>query len=106
MLICAAEQLHFILELNLFDLCFYLLCFQFVSLSGYGMYGGASPYYGNGMYGSTYRGFGSPGSFTQQAEDSTRQAFQSVESIVRAFTSVSYIYCFWKLEEKSSLIPR
>ena len=53
------------------------------------MYGGVTPYYGGGMYGSTYRGFGSPGSFTQQAEDNTRQAFQSVESIVRAFTSVS-----------------
>ena len=54
------------------------------------MYGGGSPYYGGGMYGSTYRGFGSPGSFTQQAEDNTRQAFQSVESIVRAFTSVCH----------------
>jgi len=53
--------------------------------------------YGNGLYGSSglyggsYRAYGSsmPGGFTQQAEESTRQAFQSVESIVRAFTSVS-----------------
>uniref|UniRef100_H2ZCY3 Peroxin-13 n=1 Tax=Ciona savignyi TaxID=51511 RepID=H2ZCY3_CIOSA len=56
-----------------------------------GMYGGGL--YGNGgMYGSNYRNYGGPngtGGFTQQAEESTRQAFQSVESIVRAFTSVS-----------------
>ncbi|XP_039251968.2 peroxisomal membrane protein PEX13-like [Styela clava] len=53
---------------------------------GSGMYGG---YGGGGMYGSYNRSYGAPGGFARQAEESTRNAFQSVESIVRAFTSVS-----------------
>ncbi|CAK8679672.1 unnamed protein product [Clavelina lepadiformis] len=61
-------------------------------IGGYGgMYGGGM-YGSSGMYGSPYRNYSSlnnAGSFTQQAEESTRQAFQSVESIVRAFSSVS-----------------
>lgn len=53
---------------------------------GYGsMYGGI----GSGYYGSYNRPYGTTGGFTSQAEESTRNAFQSVESIVRAFTSVS-----------------
>lgn len=65
------------------------------SYSSYGMYGGGySPYspYSSGMYG----GYGQYGantgeynSFARQAEENSRQAFQSVESIVNAFTSVS-----------------
>ncbi|XP_045120237.1 peroxisomal membrane protein PEX13-like isoform X3 [Portunus trituberculatus] len=56
--------------------------------------------YGNGMYGGTYRGYGQYGmggmpdmsddnGFLQIAENSSRQAFQSIESIVHAFGSVS-----------------
>lgn len=54
------------------------------SMYGGGMYGG----YG-GMYGNYNRQYGSTGGFASQAEESTRSAFQSVESIVRAFTSIS-----------------
>lgn len=51
----------------------------------YGSYGGG------GYYGSYNRPYGMTGGggFAQQAEESTRSAFQSIESIVRAFTSVS-----------------
>ncbi|KAI8501474.1 Peroxisomal membrane protein PAS20 [Branchiostoma belcheri] len=64
-----------------------------------GMYGGGM--YGGGMYGnSMYGGYGmnrygttnngqSPSRFVQAAEESSRQAFQSIESIVSAFGSVS-----------------
>ncbi|XP_066272787.1 peroxisomal membrane protein PEX13-like [Branchiostoma lanceolatum] len=68
--------------------------------SGGGMYGGGM--YGGGMYGnSMYGGYGmnrygsatnngqSPSRFVQAAEESSRQAFQSIESIVSAFGSVS-----------------
>lgn len=59
-------------------------------LGGYGggMYGGYGSYGMNryGMYGGTNV---QPNSFVQQAEDSSRQAFQSIESIVQAFGSVS-----------------
>ncbi|XP_029926435.1 peroxisome biogenesis factor 13 [Myripristis murdjan] len=71
------------------------------SYSPYGssIYGGYSPYGYSGGYGGTY-GLGgysrlpltddvAPSRFVQQAEESSRGAFQSIESIVQAFTSVS-----------------
>ncbi|CAC5414516.1 PEX13 [Mytilus coruscus] len=71
-----------------------------MGMYGGGMYGGgyggmSSPYSGGGMYGGGYGGqYGSYGNgeyngFARQAEENSRQAFQSVESIVNAFTSVS-----------------
>jgi len=68
--------------------------------SGYpGYLSGCSPYsmYGGGMYGrfnmnqfgSTGFADDSPGGFVQQAELSSRQAFQSIESVVRAVVSVA-----------------
>ncbi|XP_060072650.1 peroxisomal membrane protein PEX13-like [Ylistrum balloti] len=60
---------------------------------GGGMYG--SPYSSVGGYGMGYNRYGMNGpedqynGFARQAEESSRQAFQSVESIVNAFTSVS-----------------
>lgn len=76
--------------------------------SGYGYsyspYSGGSPYYGGGgMYGglgsygsrlgygnSDYYGYDGGGdNFIQMAEESSRPAFQSIESIVQAFGSVS-----------------
>ncbi|CAG6018002.1 unnamed protein product [Menidia menidia] len=68
------------------------------SYSPYGssIYGGYSPYsYGGGSYG--LGGYGrlphseevAPSRFVQQAEESSRGAFQSIESIVQAFASVS-----------------
>ncbi|XP_068424296.1 peroxisome biogenesis factor 13 [Clinocottus analis] len=72
------------------------------SYSPYGssMYGGYSPYsggYGGGGYGHGLGGYGrlsqaeevAPSRFVQQAEESSRGAFQSIESIVQAFASVS-----------------
>lgn len=68
------------------------------SYSPYGssMYGGYSPYsYGGGGYGlGGYSRFPHtedvpPSRFVQQAEESSRGAFQSIESIVQAFASVS-----------------
>lgn len=74
------------------------------SYSPYGssLYGGYSPYsyggaagYGAAGYGlGGYNRFGHgedvpPSRFVQQAEESSRGAFQSIESIVQAFTSVS-----------------
>ena len=54
---------------------------------GNSMYG--SSLYGGSMYGRPgSSGMQGPGTFSQQAEENTRQAFQSVESVVRAFTSV------------------
>ncbi|KAK5853661.1 hypothetical protein PBY51_014795 [Eleginops maclovinus] len=72
--------------------------FNSSSYSPYGssMYGGYSPYsYGGGGYGMG--GYGrpphteevAPSRFVQQAEESSRGAFQSIESIVQAFASVS-----------------
>ena len=76
-------------------------------LGGYGSYGGYSPYGGGGMYGGMYGGYNSyggygmnrfnnqleggygPNSFARQAEESSRQAFQSIESIVQAVGSVA-----------------
>lgn len=76
-------------------------------LAGYSSYGGYSPYgggmYGGGMYGgyNSYGGYGmnrfnnqlesgyGPNSFARQAEESSRQAFQSIESIVQAVGSVA-----------------
>ncbi|XP_034408633.1 peroxisome biogenesis factor 13 [Cyclopterus lumpus] len=68
------------------------------SYSPYGssMYGGYSPY-GGGGYGHGLGGYGrishtedvAPSRFVQQAEESSRGAFQSIESIVQAFASVS-----------------
>ncbi|XP_051233452.1 peroxisome biogenesis factor 13 [Dicentrarchus labrax] len=71
------------------------------SYSPYGssMYGGYSPYGGGGYGGGGYGlgGYGrlphteevAPSRFVQQAEESSRGAFQSIESIVQAFASVS-----------------
>ncbi|XP_071780911.1 peroxisome biogenesis factor 13 [Centroberyx gerrardi] len=67
------------------------------SYSPYGssMYGGYSPYSYGGNYGlGGYSRFPqtddvAPSRFVQQAEESSRGAFQSIESIVQAFTSVS-----------------
>ena len=70
---------------------------------GYGsMFGMGSPYssygacYGMGGYGMNRYGMGgggypmaSDGDFVRMAEESSRQAFQSIESIVQAFGSVS-----------------
>ena len=77
------------------------------SSMGYGGYGGfgssmSSPMYGSSMYGG-YGSYGSYGmggygmgqgqfgqnSFARTAEESSRQAFQSIESIVQAFGSVA-----------------
>ncbi|XP_061601599.1 peroxisome biogenesis factor 13 [Cololabis saira] len=66
-------------------------------LGGYGGYGGS---YGGGYsggYGGGLGGYGrlpaseevAPSRFVQQAEESSRGAFQSIESIVQAFASVS-----------------
>ncbi|XP_072247575.1 peroxisome biogenesis factor 13 [Leuresthes tenuis] len=67
------------------------------SYSPYGssIYGGYSPYSYGGSYGMG--GYGrlphtedvAPSRFVQQAEESSRGAFQSIESIVQAFASVS-----------------
>ncbi|XP_073338650.1 peroxisome biogenesis factor 13 [Pagrus major] len=70
------------------------------SYSPYGssMYGGYSPYsYGGGGGGYGLGGYNrlshmeevAPSRFVQQAEESSRGAFQSIESIVQAFASVS-----------------
>ncbi|XP_024152775.1 peroxisome biogenesis factor 13 [Oryzias melastigma] len=75
------------------------------SYSPYGssIYGGYSPYsYGGGYGGGFGGGYGlggysrlphteeiAPSRFVQQAEESSRGAFQSIESIVQAFASVS-----------------
>ncbi|KAK3089254.1 hypothetical protein FSP39_002114 [Pinctada imbricata] len=68
--------------------------------SSYGMggYGGMGSYGSYSPYSSMYGGYGSMGgygndymgsSIARQAEESSRPAFQSIESIVHAFTSVS-----------------
>ncbi|XP_057704486.1 peroxisome biogenesis factor 13 [Corythoichthys intestinalis] len=68
------------------------------SYSPYGtsIYGGYSPYspYGGGYGLGGYNRFShtedtAPSRFVQQAEESSRGAFQSIESIVQAFSSVS-----------------
>nr|XP_046258076.1 peroxisome biogenesis factor 13 [Scatophagus argus] len=66
------------------------------SYSPYGssIYGGYSPYSYGGGYGLGYNRLShmeeiSPSRFVQQAEESSRGAFQSIESIVQAFASVS-----------------
>lgn len=75
------------------------------SYSPYGssIYGGYSPYSYGGGYGGGFGGSYGPGGysrlphteeiapsrFVQQAEESSRGAFQSIESIVQAFASVS-----------------
>ncbi|KAK6188970.1 hypothetical protein SNE40_005037 [Patella caerulea] len=63
-------------------------------VGGYGMY--SSPYSSYGGYGTGYGGMnrygmsGEPiGGFARQAEENSRPAFESIESIVNAFTSVS-----------------
>ncbi|KAK6737335.1 hypothetical protein RB195_019810 [Necator americanus] len=53
---------------------------------GAGMYGGM---YGNGMYGGQYGYGGTDSSFARLAEESSRGAFQSIESVVNAVTSVA-----------------
>lgn len=66
------------------------------SYSPYGssIYGGYSPYtygggYGLGGYNRLHNEEIAPSRFVQQAEESSRGAFQSIESIVQAFASVS-----------------
>ena len=63
----------------------------------YGNYGGYAGYSGYGGYGVGYSGYG--GGFgggwddmamVRQAEERTRSTFQSVESVVGAFASVSH----------------
>ena len=68
----------------------------FLSYPGYGMYGGGYGGYGGyGSYGMGFNRFGSPlnqsatNSFVSRAEESSRAAFQSIESIVQAFGSVA-----------------
>jgi len=68
----------------------------FLSCPGYGMYGGGYGGYGGyGSYGMGFNRFGSPlnqsatNSFVSRAEESSRAAFQSIESIVQAFGSVA-----------------
>ncbi len=61
------------------------------SMYGSGMYGGTGGYYGGGMYGrmgGPEQGY-NPNSFVRQAEESSRQAFSSIESIVHAVGSVA-----------------
>ncbi|KAL9980486.1 hypothetical protein ACROYT_G009086 [Oculina patagonica] len=65
-------------------------------MGGYGMYGGGYGGYGSyGGYGMGMNRFGSPmnqsgtSSFVGRAEESSRAAFQSIESIVQAFGSVA-----------------
>ena len=68
-----------------------------MGIGGYGGYGGCGSYGGYGSYGSQgmYGGrFGaqnsqSSSSFVRRAEESSRTAFQSIESIVHAFGSVA-----------------
>lgn len=64
--------------------------------SGYGGYGGYSPYsfssggYGLGRYNRPPHGEDvAPSRFVRQAEESSRGAFESIESIVNTFASVS-----------------
>lgn len=59
--------------------------------SSYGgsMFGGYGSYGGYGQYGSMGSSLPDENRFIQVAEDSSRQAFQSIESIVHAFGSVS-----------------
>ncbi|KHJ75842.1 peroxin 13 domain protein [Oesophagostomum dentatum] len=51
-----------------------------------GMYGGM---YGGGLYPSQYGNTGPDNSFARLAEESSRGAFQSIESVVNAVTSVA-----------------
>lgn len=53
------------------------------------MFGGYGSYGGYGQYGSMGSSLPDENRFIQVAEDSSRQAFQSIESIVHAFGSVS-----------------
>ena len=60
----------------------------------YGGYGGCGGYGGYGGYGAGYSGGGFGGGWddtamVRQAEERTRSTFQSVESVVGAFASVS-----------------
>lgn len=52
---------------------------------GGGLYGGGM--YGNGMYGNMYGQ--NESNFARLAEESSRGAFQSIESVVNAVTSVA-----------------
>lgn len=58
---------------------------------GSGMYGGYSSYggYGYNRYGYGQQNYNEYNSFSRMAEESSRPAFQSIESIVGAFSSVS-----------------
>lgn len=56
---------------------------------GYGMGGGLGGSLGYSRFGQTGGEDVAPSRFVQQAEESSRGAFQSIESIVQAFTSVS-----------------
>lgn len=57
--------------------------------SPYGSYGGYGGYNSLGGYRTGYNDAGSGSDFVRLAEESSRQAFQSIESIVQAFASVS-----------------
>ncbi|CAG9768576.1 unnamed protein product [Ceutorhynchus assimilis] len=73
------------------------------SMSSYGSYGGFGTPYRSSLYGSSYGGYNNNGMFDypryssddherrfiQYAEDSSRQTFASVESVVRAFNSLA-----------------
>lgn len=55
-----------------------------------GMYGGAGSMYGNGMYGNQMRDPLDPETrFIQLAEESSRPAFQSIESLVMAIGNIA-----------------
>lgn len=61
---------------------------------GYGGYSGMGMGYGGTMYGGGGYGYGMgpENRFIQMAEDSTRSAFQGIESLVRAFGSIAMMF--------------
>lgn len=60
--------------------------------ASYGGYGGySSPFMGS-MGGNYALGGGNPTSFLRTAEESSRSAFQSIESVVHAFSAVSAMF--------------
>lgn len=63
--------------------------------SGYGGYTGYSGY--NGFGGVGYGRGWDDGAMVRQVEERTRSTFQSVETVVGAFASVSQSVCYCKL---------
>ena len=59
------------------------------SMFGSGMYGGYGSSFGGYGMNSYGQGMSGPGNFARMAEENSRQAFQSIESIVQAFGSVA-----------------